>query len=85
MIKKITLPDGSKVGILDLDIILKQVIDLKLVDNVAIKAALLERAREHNYIARGAADDYAVALLAEYEVKLGIAQPRAETHRHTAG
>jgi len=37
MVKKLTLPDGFQVGILNLESILKGVADLKLVDNETIK------------------------------------------------
>ena len=39
-IKKLTLPDGFRVGISNLDIILKEVADLKLTDIQAIKSEL---------------------------------------------
>jgi hypothetical protein len=84
-IKKLTLPDGSRVGIANLDIILKEVADLKLTDDEAIKTELLERVKEYNYIASAAADDYSAALFREYEVRLGKSKPALERHKHTAG
>jgi hypothetical protein len=40
-IKKLTLPDGFRVGISNLDNILKEVADLKLTDTQSIKKELL--------------------------------------------
>jgi hypothetical protein len=85
MIKRLALPDGSKVGIAELDSILQEVIALKLSDAEAIKAELLRRVREHNYVAPTASGEYAAALLREYEVRLGKAAARTEVHKHTAG
>ena len=84
-IKKLTLPDGSRVGIADLDIILKEVADLKLTDAKAIKTELLERVKKCNYVASGAEDDYSAALFQEYEVKIGKSTGKVETHKHHAG
>lgn len=64
--KKVTLPDGLQVGIINLDTIIKEVIELKLTDNGAIKKELLERAKFHNYIASNAEYDYSAALFGEY-------------------
>lgn len=85
MIKKLTLPDASRVGIADLDIILKEVADLKLTDAEAIKTELLKRVKAHNYVAPAAEGEYSVALLQEYEGKLGNAKGIVKTHRHTPG
>jgi hypothetical protein len=85
MIKRITLPDGSKVGIMDLDEIIKEVVDLKLAGNDQIKAELLRRVKSRNYVAPSAEEEYSTALLLEYQVKLGIIKAPSEQHKHTAG
>jgi hypothetical protein len=85
LIKKMTLPDGSRLGIANLDIILREVADLKLTDATTIKKELIARVKECNYVALKAEEDYAAALFREYEVKLGKAKPAAEKHKHTAG
>jgi hypothetical protein len=85
LIKKMTLPDGSRVGIANLDIILKEVAGLKLTDTETLKKELIERVKDSNYVALKAEEDYATALLREYEVKLGKAQGTVETHRHKPG
>jgi len=69
-VKKLTLPDGFQVGILNLDNILKEVADLKLVDAKTVKAELLKRVKIHNYIASGAETDYSAALFQEYKRQL---------------
>lgn len=71
MIKRITLGDASQVGIVNLESILKEVADLKLADNEAIKKELLERATIYNYVAPPAEAEYARALLGEYEKLFG--------------
>jgi hypothetical protein len=70
MIKRLVLP-GGEVGIVNLESILKEVADLKLVDNEAIKKELLQRVKFYNYVAPGAEFDYSKALLSEYEKLLG--------------
>jgi hypothetical protein len=70
MIKKLALPDGE-VGIVNLEDILKEVADLKLVDNEAIKKELLKRVKIYNYVAPPAEADYSKALLNEYEKLFG--------------
>jgi predicted RecB family endonuclease len=67
MIKKLALPDGSQVGIANLDNILKEVGDLKLVDDNAIKKELLKRVKIYNYVATSADNEYSEALLREYK------------------
>jgi ethanolamine utilization microcompartment shell protein EutL len=67
MVKKLTLPDGSQVGIKNLENILKEVADVKLTDDSAIKKELLQRVKIYNYVAPGAETDYSKALLSEYE------------------
>lgn len=66
MVKKLTLPDGSQVGIVNLENILKEVADLKLAEDEAIKKELLQRVKIYNYVAPGAEADYSKALLKEY-------------------
>ncbi len=85
MIKRLTLPDGSRVGIPGLDEILNDVIALNLTENEAIKAELLRRVKDGNYVAPAAEADYATALLREYEARLGRPVLKMEKHRHTAG
>ncbi len=90
MIKKLTLPDGFRVGILNLDNILKGVADLKLTDAQLIKKELLERVKAQNYVARGAESDYSLALFQEYQRKFGESKEirdsyKTEIHKHTAG
>ena len=71
MIKKLALPDGSQLGIASLDNILKEVADLKLADDSALKKELLQRVKIYNYVAPGAESDYSKALLNEYERLFG--------------
>lgn len=71
MTKKLNLGDGFPVGIVNLDNILKEVVDMKLADNQAIKRELLERVKGCNYVAPGAEADYASALFREYRELLG--------------
>jgi hypothetical protein len=66
MIKKLALP-GGEVGIVNLEDILKEVADLKLANNEAIKKELLKRVKIYNYVAPAAETDYSKALLKEYE------------------
>lgn len=70
MIKKLALPSGE-VGIANLEGILKEVADMKLVDNEAIKKDLLQRVKTYNYVAPGAEADYSKALLKEYKQQYG--------------
>jgi len=67
MAKKLTLPDGSQVGILNLESILKEVADLKLADNNALKKELLQRVKIYNYVPPASDNEYSAALLKEYE------------------
>jgi hypothetical protein len=71
MIKKLTLPDGSQVGIMNLENVLKEVVGLKLADNEAIKRELLQRVKIYNYVAPRAEVDYSKALLDEYKKVCG--------------
>ena len=89
-IKKLTLPDGFRVGIANLDNILKEVADLKLNDNQTIKNELLERVKSYNYIASNAEGEYATALFREYQRKFGVSEAKKdgdkpEIHQHTKG
>ncbi len=72
-IRKITLPDGSSVGISNLDAIVKEVIGLQLTDPESIKAELLARVKKRNYVARTAEVEYSAALFQEYRFKTGEA------------
>ena len=72
--RKITLPDGFRVGIVNLDVILKEVVDLELTDAEAIKAELLARVKDSNYVAREAESEYSAALFEEYRIKIGEAE-----------
>jgi hypothetical protein len=88
-VRKLTLPDGFRVGIKNLDNILLEVEALKLNDDKAVKAELLKRVKSCNYVAPVAEDEYAVALFREYRRKFG--EPgvtdsyKTETHLHTKG
>ncbi len=88
--KKLTLPDGFRVGIMNLDNILKEVADLKLTDAQTIKTELLERVKTCNYVASSAENEYSVALFQEYQRKLGgpgAAKDggKTEIHKHSGG
>ena len=90
VIKKITLPDGFRVGIKNLDNILKEVAELKLTDTQAIQKELLERVKAQNYVARGAESEYALALFQEYQKKYGKSEEvqvfyKPEIHKHGPG
>jgi hypothetical protein len=67
MIKKLALPGGLQVGILNLESILKEVADLKLADNEAIKKELHQRVKIYNYVPPAADNEYSEALLKEYK------------------
>jgi len=71
MIKKLALPGGFQVGIVNLESILKEVADLKLADNEAIKRELLQRVKIYNYVAPRAEADCSKALLKEYKQQHG--------------
>ena len=71
MIKKLTLLDGSQVGILNLESILKEVANLKLADDSAIKKELLQRVKIYNYVPPAADNEYSEALLKEYKQQYG--------------
>ena len=71
MIKKLALPGGFQVGIANLENILKEVADLKLVDNETIKKELLKRVKIYNYVAPSADNEYSEALFNEYKRQYG--------------
>jgi hypothetical protein len=66
-IRRLTLPDGGQVGIVNLDQIVDEVAHLNLVEAAAIKRELLARAKAYNYVEAVAEEHCANALLAEYE------------------
>jgi len=71
VVKKLTLLDGFQVGIANLESILKEVADLKLIDAEAIKKELLKRVKIYNYVPSSADYDYSQALLKEYVGQFG--------------
>ncbi len=71
MVKRITLPDGSQVGIVNLENILKEVAALTLADDEIIKKELLARVKIFNYVAPSADYEYSEALLGEYKKVFG--------------
>jgi len=71
MVKKLVLPGGFQVGISNLENILKEVADLKLVDNETIKKELLKRVKIYNYMAPSADNEYSEALFNEYQRQYG--------------
>ncbi|HQC34686.1 MAG TPA: NAC family transcription factor [Methanoculleus sp.] len=64
---KSVLVDGKATGINQLDFIVAGVRDLHLADDAAIRAELLRRAGEFNYIPTKKKEAYAKALLQEYK------------------
>ena len=89
-IKKLTLPDGFRVGIANLDNILNEVAKLKLTDTQSIKTELLGRVKAYNHIASGAEGEYSTALFQEYQRKFGKSELekngfKTEIHQHTKG
>jgi len=71
VVKKLTLLDGFQVGIANLESILKEVADLKLIDAGAIKKELLKRVKIYNYVPSSADYDYSRALFKEYVGQFG--------------
>lgn len=65
-ITQLILPDGSPVGMRNLERIMREVAELNLVDDKVIGSEPLHRARIYNYIAPGAEADYSTALISEY-------------------
>ena len=85
-LKKLTLPDGFRVGISNLDTILKEVADLKLTDSMTIETELLKRVKTCYYVAPSAENEYATALFQEYNHKWGKSEAaKSEIHQHTKG
>ena len=87
-IKKLTLPDGSRVGISNLDNVLNEVADLKLNDTNTIKSELLDRVKTYNYVPSVAEHEYYAALLREYQRKFEpdkFKEQITEKHQHTKG
>ena len=85
-VKRLTLPDGFRVGISNLDNILEEVADLKLTDARTIEVELLKRVKTCNYVASGAENEYATVLFQEYNHKWGKAEAgKTEIHQHTKG
>jgi len=64
---KSVLVDGKATGINQLDFIVAGVRDLHLADDAAIRAELLRRAGEFNYIPTKKKEAYADALLQQYK------------------
>lgn len=71
MVNKLTMPDGSQVGISYMEEVLKEVADLKMVDDETIKKELLKRVIIYNYVVPCAEADYSKALLKEYKQQYG--------------
>jgi hypothetical protein len=71
MVKKLTLPDGFQVGIVNLESIIKEVADLKLDSNDVIKKELLKRVKIYNYVAPAAESEYSAALEKEFKRQYG--------------
>jgi hypothetical protein len=88
-IKKLTLPDGFRVGIINLDNVLKEVADLKLADTSSIKTELLNRIKTCNYVPSSAEEEYSAALYQEYQRKFGRSgegkDEKPQLHKHTPG
>ncbi|OGN89949.1 MAG: hypothetical protein A2158_02175 [Chloroflexi bacterium RBG_13_46_14] len=77
-IKKLTLPDGLQVGIVNLDSILQEVADLELSDTRVIGKELIDRVKTCNYVAAGAEKEYLSALIHEYQKRFS---PEGVSHR----
>ncbi|MBN1367217.1 MAG: hypothetical protein JW967_04780 [Dehalococcoidales bacterium] len=87
-IKKLTLPDGFRVGIVNLDNILQEVVGLKLADTKTIKTELLKRVETQNYVPSGVKTEYTAALYHEYQRKYEpdkFKEEKTERHQHTKG
>ena len=65
-VRKLHLPNGVSVGISGLDKVLEEISQLGLKDEERIKAELLIRIRENNYIPKSGEKDYQNALYSEY-------------------
>jgi hypothetical protein len=89
-IKKLTLPDGFRVGIVNLDNILEEVAGLNLSDTKIIKEELLKKVETQNYVPSSAKNEYKTALFREYQIKFGAPgavkeSEKPEIHKHTKG
>jgi hypothetical protein len=90
-IRKLTLLDGLQVGIKNLDRILSEVADLKIIDPQALKQELLEKVKARdNYVPPSAENEYSAALLREYQRQYGETKEirdrnKIEPHKHTKG
>ena len=87
-VKKIALPDGLRVGIVNLDGILSRVAELNINDTGALKKELIKLAAEDNYIPGSAEREYAAALFEEYRRKFmpdTKSTIQIERHKHTPG
>ncbi len=84
-IKKLSLPDGIRVGIVNMDNILREVAELKLTDARAIKAELLTRVKTCNYVAPSAENEYATALYREYQQEFGKTDAGKGGHKIETG
>ncbi len=72
---QLTLLDGSRVGIVNLDNTFEEVAALNLVDSEKIKAELLERVAKKNYDPSCAERAYSAALFREFKRYLDQVQP----------
>ena len=77
-IQKITLANGLQVGIVNLDRIMQEVVELKLSDTQAIGKELIDKIKTCNYVASSAEKEYTSALIHEYQKKFF---PEAVSHR----
>ncbi|MBN2239124.1 MAG: hypothetical protein JW712_05070 [Dehalococcoidales bacterium] len=85
--RKITLPGGTQVGILDLDDIIKKTSEAEISDTIQIEEYLLAAVKECNYVPDSAEKEYAAALLKVYLAKYGDVPStgRIEPKRKHAG
>jgi len=67
MVKKLTMAGGSDVGIANLENVLKEVAEMKLAADDAVKRELLKTVKIYNYVAPSADEEYSEALLGEYK------------------
>jgi hypothetical protein len=58
---------GTQIGISRLDAIILEVSQMGLEDEDKVKEALIQRAKEHNYIPSGSETDYIDAIFEEYK------------------
>ncbi|OPY08305.1 MAG: hypothetical protein A4E66_01884 [Syntrophus sp. PtaB.Bin001] len=72
---QLTLLDGSRVGIVNLDNTFEEVSALNLADSEKIKAELLDRVAKKNYAPSCAEREYSSALFREFKRYLDQVQP----------